>query len=490
MTASKIRYSLIVASLIMLAVGCRAEKENYTKDPVEGFSSGIDKLITEMMNRYDVPGVAMALVSRGGLVWSCAYGYSDLKNNRRMSVDTVCRVESISKSVTAWGVLKLAEKGLVDLDAPVQLYLADWEFADSDFSEQGITVRRLLSHNAGMPLGTIGLEFSPYDDVPSLKESLSKEAYLAAEPGTGFSYSNTGFNLLELIIEEVTGRDFSEYMKNEVLIPLGMIHSGFVLDEDMITDFPSGYDLKGAEVPLYVYSEKASGGLYASVEDIALFIKAGMVNYSDTGNNVLNYRSITDLYKPVVKVPGLYGIAFNSYGLGHFIEYLPEGLKAVSHGGQGHGWMTHFHFIPETGDGIVILTNSQRSWPLIAGVLAFWSGLYGFGSTGMEKIILGQYAVWFAISVLLFLAFIKVWFSVSGITKGKLSFIRADGYPGTSSLIQLGLSLVLIFGYLWSVNQDYFFLFSLFPAASIWLERSVLILGSVLFLSFLFPRAN
>lgn len=102
-----------------------------------------------------------------------------------------------------------------------------------------------------------------------------------------------------------------------------------------------------------------------------MFIKAGMVNYSDTGNNVLNYRSITDLYKPVVKVPGLYGIAFNSYGLGHFIEYLPEGLKAVSHGGQGHGWMTHFHFIPEMGDGIVILTNSQRSWPLIAGVLAF-----------------------------------------------------------------------------------------------------------------------
>lgn len=92
-------------------------------------------------------------------------------------------------------------RGLVGLDDPVRQYLGNWELPESEYSEQEVTVRRLLSNSAGMPLGTIGVEYSPQSDVPSLRDTLAHKARLIREPGSGFLYSNTGFNLLELLIE-------------------------------------------------------------------------------------------------------------------------------------------------------------------------------------------------------------------------------------------------------------------------------------------------
>lgn len=289
------------------------------------------------MKDYDIPGVNIALVKRGEIIWSKAYGYADLEEGRKMTTDTYCRVESISKPVTAWGVMKLVEQGKVELDKPVELYIKNWEFPESEFSEKNVTVRQLLSNNAGMPLGTIGVRYSPKEDIPSLEEYLSNDAILKQEPGLSFSYSNTGFNLLELLIEEVTGRDFAEYMAEEVLIPLGMYNSSFTWGEELDPAIPNGYDLNGNPIPVYIYPDKAAGGLFACVEDIATFITAGMTNFSRTGHEVLNAQSINKLYTPMVEIPGFYGLAFDSYGLGHFIESLSNGKKAVSHGGQGSG---------------------------------------------------------------------------------------------------------------------------------------------------------
>ena len=121
-----------------------------------------------------------------------------------------------------------------------------------------------------MPLGAIGEEYAPQNDMPSLRDYLTREARLIREPGSGFLYSNTGFNLLELLIEEVTGRDFSEYMADEVLIPLGMHHSSFAWNETFGPAIATGHELQGTAVPPHVYPAKASGGLFTDVEDMAL----------------------------------------------------------------------------------------------------------------------------------------------------------------------------------------------------------------------------
>lgn len=261
--------------------------------------------------------------------------------------------------------------------------------------------------------------------MPSLKEKLTQEVVPVMEPGIAFSYSNTGYNLLELLIEEVNGQDFSEYMRMEVFQPLAMKGASFNWDSTMLPAPPTGYDLNGNPVPVYIYPEKASGGLFATAEDIAMFAMAGMGD-----NPVLSTESIELLYTPVEDKIGVYGLVFDAYGLGHYIEKLPNGMLSVSHGGQGSGIMTHFQAVPETGDAIVILTNSQRSWPFIASLLSDWAQWRGFPSVGMGKIIWGRYALSATIGMLIAVGFML--FTASSL---RSSMESISTYAGTTQPI-------------------------------------------------------
>ena len=334
------------------------------------FTEHLDKRISKLMEIYKIPGVSMALVQNREIVWKQAFGYADIEKDIRMMTDTVCRVQSISKPVTAWGVMKLVDQGKIELDTSVSYYLKNWSIPASELSQEKVTVRQLLTHTAGMPLGDILTRYAPQENMPSLKDKLTMEARLIQEPGTSFSYSNTGYNLLEMLIEDVTGLEFAMYMEQEILVPLGMTKSSFELDATLDPPVPMGYNLKGEEIPIYVYPEKASGGLFATSEDIAKFVLAGMV---DSKQEVIATESIDHLYTSMAEDLGIYSLVFDAYGLGYFTELLSSGHLSVSHGGQGTGWMTHFHALPETGDAIVILTNSQRSWPFIAYVLSDWA---------------------------------------------------------------------------------------------------------------------
>jgi len=490
MNSRKLRFLVLLFIALLLVIS--TVKLHSTRGveqhaALEKFTTHLDECIPAIMKDYDIPGVCTALIQQGKTVWTKAYGYADLETGRRMTTDTHCRVESISKSVTAWGVMKLVEQGVIELDRPVQSYLKNWRLPASEFSGEKVTVRRLLSHSAGLPLGTIGVRYDPEGEIPSLQASLSGDAILQREPGQAFAYSNTGFNLLELLIEEVTGRDFAEYMATEVLVPLGMRHASFTWSRTWEPPVPNGYDLKGKPVPVYVYPDKASGGLFATVEDIAAFVAAGMSDFSRAGLKVLNAESIRKLHTPAVKLPGFYGLAFDSYGFGHFIERLSNGATAVSHGGQGSGWMTHFHFVPQTGDGIVILTNSQRSWPFMAQILSDWAAWNGFSPVGMGRIIVGQKALWLLIGLLLFVVLWQARRLALGLFSGERRFAPLSKEARFLRSGQLGLSILFLAGLLWAVNQDYLFLSSLFPIASGWLGLVIFLSAVVLLLSSLFP---
>ena len=245
-------------------------------DPLNAFLSHMNDRVPALMQQYQIPGCSIALVQNNEIVWLQAYGYADLESGRILTSNTPMRVQSISKSVSAWGVLKLLERGMIELNAPVSQYLKSWSLPEMDYPAEAITVGRLLSHTAGLPLGDVFTIYSPGEKMPSLQEKLTQEVVPMMEPGITFSYSNTGYNLLELLIEEVSGQDFSEYMRTEVFLSLGMKGSSFNWDSTMMPAPPTGYDLNGNPVPVYVYPEKASGGLFATAEDMAMFAMAGM----------------------------------------------------------------------------------------------------------------------------------------------------------------------------------------------------------------------
>lgn len=455
---------LMISVLVMLfCLYCHPNPVQHEQS-LDSFVASLEKRIPDLMAKYGIPGVSLAIVRDGRPAWSGAYGYADLEQKDKMTLDAICRVESISKSVTAWGVLNLVEKGVLQLDAPVTQYLESWTLPESKYSEQDITIRRLLSNTAGMPLGTIGekSEYDPRGRVPALRDYLKNEAQLVREPGSGFLYSNVGFNLLELIVEEVADRDFAAYMADEILKPLGMQHSSFAWNADIHPFIPTGYELDGEPVAPYVYSGAASGGLFATVDDIARFVAAGMPGHF-SADSVLTEAAIRRLYAPEVEIPGLFGFVADAYGLGHFIETLPDGQKAVWHGGQGHGWMTHFHSVPETGDGIVILTNSQRSWPFMAQVLSDWATWSGLKAVNMGRITHATSAFKVVFGFILLVSLWLLYRLAAGLYRGKRTFAPFSESRPITRLFQALTGFLMMGLLLWSIAQPYLFVSSIFP---------------------------
>lgn len=487
----RIQFAVFILLVMLIAISQLfphfRESEDLSILDKNQFIAHLDRQIPEVMQEYSIPGVGILIIKEGEKFWSKAYGYADIKQKRKMTVDAIFRVESISKPVTAWGVMKLAERGLINLDDPVQQYLLSWNLPKSEYNLNKVTIRGLLSNSAGMPQGTMGEEFAPQGERPSLPEYLTKDAQLAFEPATTFQYSNPGFNILELLIEEVTGRDFSEYMENEVLFPLGMYNSSFDWNKDWSSRVPMGYDLQGNPVPVYVYPYKASGGLFAEVEDIARFAIAEMAVGSGVEQNVLIEKSIQQLLTPRVKTSGIFDFVADAYGFGHFIEILPDGNKAYWHGGQGHGWMSHFHVVPSTRDAIVILTNSQRSWPFIATVLSDWSQWTGTGPVKFSRILFGISALRVLIGILVLVSIWQMVLISYGMFNGTRRLTYTKKLISDFRTVYFAMWAILTIGFIWAIMQDYLFLTSIFPIGAVWLGWSLLLLWFMLLASLLFP---
>ena len=153
-------------------------------------------------------------------------------NDKLVDRNTVFQVASLSKYVSAIGVMKLAQDGKLDLDVPIYEYLTRWHLPKSDFDNSKVTVRRLLSHTAGLTDGLGYAGFENTEDVQTLEASLTKakdadpgsdgRTVVGIEPGMEWRYSGGGFTLLQLIIEEVSGQSFDAYMKTEIFEPLQM----------------------------------------------------------------------------------------------------------------------------------------------------------------------------------------------------------------------------------------------------------------------------
>ena len=471
---------LIILGLVFLGgIGFIISPELIRADPGNmnqaEFVAYLDEEIIRLQNKYQIPGLSLNLIKGGEVVKAQAYGYSDLSEKRTLTLDTTFRVQSISKSLTAWGIMNLVEEGLLHLDRPFVSYLNSWEIPTTKYPLEEVTVRQLLSMTGGLQLGTIGVRYSPEEELPSLKRSLSQEVVMRQPPGQNFYYSNVSFNLLELLVEEVTGDSFASYMQREIFQPLGMDNSTFVWSRDITPPVSTGYDLQGKSVPVYIYPEKASGGLFSTGEDITTFLSYGMVELYAKEQSILSRESIEEMHQSATSVPGFYGLAFEAYGFGHYLENLPGGLKAVSHGGQGYGVMTHYHLLPETGDAIIILTNSQRSWPAIAQLLRIWTEWLGVGSVGMSRIITGGFALKIIIWLVFLIALARLGALAIALKRGEYRLI----FNWYSNLRRF-FAIIIFTGLFLAARQDYLFLTSVFPLLSVWLGYALAGLGVVL----------
>ena len=369
------RYSIRIAILIILGFyflsGC-GKQQRAQASTLGEFEQQLADMLPRLLHAYRVPGVSVALVDNAEVVWAQGYGYSNEEAGTPVTGDTIFQVASISKSITAWGVMRLVEEGKIDLDAPVAQYLTGWSLPPSEFDQSAVTVRRLLSHTAGLAPwnypGTL-LQETPPAMVDLLSGTSSGEAvHLDRQPGERGQYTNGGYLILQLLVEDVTGEPFADYMQRAVLLPLRMQHSTFQGSPVIASSLATGYQISGRPAEQRQYPE-AAGGLYSTASDIATWLAAGMSasNAASAGRNVLQPQTVDLMYAPVPVT------AKNNNGLGVVVETLPDGKRMILHSGDVEGWRGQYTAIPDLGSGIVVLTNSSAGGRyLVADTICTW----------------------------------------------------------------------------------------------------------------------
>ena len=187
------RAALILSLSIALGAIATPTRTAKAQDADPAVPGALAEVARRRMAMDGVPGVVIALLRAGDPIRITALGLADPATGRRMAEDALFRVESISKPVTAWGAMRLAETGRLDRDAPISECLIRWRPPDG---APPVTVRRLLSHDAGIGLGDYAARYAPDAPRPELAEQLTAEFRLIEAPGSGFAYSDTGYNLL------------------------------------------------------------------------------------------------------------------------------------------------------------------------------------------------------------------------------------------------------------------------------------------------------
>lgn len=406
-----------------------------------------------------------------------------------MTTETLCRPQSITKSVTAWAVMTLIEAGELDLDDSVARHVSSWDLPAAEYPWEEVTVRRLLSHSAGLPFGVYD-DVSPDEEPPPIHDVLSGEtggpiARPTDEPGT-FRYSNPGYVLLELLIQDVTGRDYAEYVRSAVLEPLGMDDATFTWSDRVASRLITEHLANGEPVPAYRESARAHGMLYATAVDVARFVAAAVPgpDGAEPGRGVLEPGSVAALHALEVETTGFYGLGSDGAGLGHFVETLPEGQLAVAHGGQGTGSWSWFHAVPETGDGIVILTNSERSLQFVADVVGEWADRRGLSSVGVSR------AVRWARLPIWILWVVAAWL-VYRVGRGLLLGTRAFAPTSRRSYrlrTLLGGAAVLTLGLWWGIGNQSLSYF--LPVFAEWLGLALSAVALLTLVTVAFPRTD
>ena len=302
--------------------------------------------------------LALVLIRQGEVV---AEHYAGREQD--VDRDTVFQTASMSKWITALGVMSLVRQGAIDLDAPISRYTKRWSLPASAFDHQGVTIRRLLSHTAGL---TDGLGFGDYgldEPVPAIEETLrhprassGRDAIIQVgyAPGSDWRYSGGGYLLLQLAIEEHEGEEFESFMRRTLFLPLGLTRSSFA-DVQGASNRARPYDADNGSATRFRYAAAAATGFTTSAADMIRLVRA-----------VSGKRPLPPFDAATVKAmrkPHGHQFGADIWGLGTML-YAPtqSGDYVYGHDGQNDPALNAAVRInPDSGDAIIVLTSGGRA---------------------------------------------------------------------------------------------------------------------------------
>jgi CubicO group peptidase (beta-lactamase class C family) len=334
----------------------------------------IERLFKSFVERAQMPGAVMGVIIDGELVWVQTAGVRETKTNAAVTPDTVFRIASMTKSFTAMAILKLRDEGKLSLEDPVARYvpaLATLQYPTKD--SPVLTIRHLLSHSEGFP------EDNPWGDRQLAQSDETIRSWMKAgipfstAPGTAFEYSNYGFAILGQVVAKVSGRPYADYVRDNILKPLGMNSSTFERTSVSSQHIAIGYRWENnqfVEEPILAHGSFGSmGGLWTTARDLAKYVAFLMSAFpprDDADNGPIKRSSAREMQQ-VARLPPTAAfrstvdsplqLAVSGYGYGLGVAQDCRFAHSIAHGGGLPGYGSLMRWLPEYGVGLIAMSN-------------------------------------------------------------------------------------------------------------------------------------
>ena len=354
------RCMILVLALFLVAwspalagdAGPSAESGTINRAEVEAF---FDEAVPAGLAKYNIPGATVSFVQDGELIFSRGYGYSDIANRTPVDPETTLfYIGSITKLFTWTCVMQLVEEGKIDLDADINTYLTDFSIPET-YPGHPVTMRHLMTHSAGFEEQVIRMTVTDVEDLYPFRtyceENIPARVY---PPGTVTSYSNYGTTLAEVIVEDVTGVPFEQYLNEHILSPLSMTRTSisYTLPPEMPGNLSSGYYCMGMTneaAPDPVCLIGPAGSISSTANDMAKLLAVHMKNGSWHDAEILSEETAALMHAPAFSNDP----RVSSMCLG-FYETRLNNERIIGHGGDTDTFHSLLAIIPERATGFFV----------------------------------------------------------------------------------------------------------------------------------------
>lgn len=389
--------SLIIRSVMLMATivamffaqsAIARDAGQETSDPLEALTENFCPLhggngivprfsLSERMDRYGVPGVAIAIIKDGKVTHARGFGVLQAGGSDLVDENTLFSIGSVSKVAAAVVVLKLQADDRLDVDRDVRDYLKSWQMPTSP-ENAPVTLRMLLSHTAGFNLHGFG-DFAPGAALPTVYDTLNgaepathEPLRFISKPGTRYRYSGGGYTLAQLVVTDITQKDFPAIARSVLFEPLSMGRSTYANPlPASVGNIAKAHDRRGRPTALprgyEAMPEMAASGLWTSAAELGQFV--AMLIESYRGQDGYLPQSIAEDMMTRVN-PGEHGLGPSVEGIGT--------SRWFHHGGANNSYKAWIEGHLATGDGLVVLTNGNRGHEIHREIRKAAAGVFGW----------------------------------------------------------------------------------------------------------------
>lgn len=349
----------VALALLLLAafIAAASARQRSSSAPATSFES-VREFIKQQLKERRLPSIAVAVARDGQIIWAEGFGWADSEKRVPATQHTMYSLASISKPITATGLMILKERGRIELDRPVNEYLGEAKIVVRVGNQAEATVRRVANHTAGLPLH---YQFFYVDEpyrVPSRDETIRRYGNCVTAPGEHYQYSNLGYGILDHVITLVSGRNYADYMREEVFRPLALTHTSVGIGTGLAKYQAIRYGTDRSPIPFYDFDHPGGSAIYASAHDLVRFGMFHLKSHLPDQKAILKDETIDEMQKATVDTGSNSG-----YGIGWASNEYPGGRRGVSHSGGMGGVSTLLQLFPAEKIAIVVLSNASSNLP-------------------------------------------------------------------------------------------------------------------------------